>query len=223
MGRRSARGSTRADLKVVQAPVRLARADRREDLLDAAAWLIVQEGVETLSMETVADRAGVSRPLVYKHFGNRGDILVAVFRREAELLHAEMAEPVRAASTLEEAYRALVQTSFAAWVERGPLFAALRSAGAFNPELRREREARDRRTVRFFASLASEQYGIPPAEAAAATAMLLTALESVMAQYRARRTRAQAAMLEETYLDVILGGLERLTERTRPRRTQASR
>jgi hypothetical protein len=45
---------------------RLARAQRREDLLNAAVQLILSGGVEAVSMETVADRAGVSRPLVYR-------------------------------------------------------------------------------------------------------------------------------------------------------------
>src|SRR5207248_991317 len=46
--------------------LRLARADRRGDLLEAAAQLIVERGVVAVSMESVAERVGVSRPLVYK-------------------------------------------------------------------------------------------------------------------------------------------------------------
>jgi len=193
----------------------LARADRRADLLDAATHLIVTEGVEAVSMESVADRAGVSRPLVYKHFGNRSDILVALFRREAERLHSEIAAEVRAAQGLEATYRALVRGSIKASSQSGPLFAALRSAGAWNSELRREREARDRRTVRFFADITSAEFGIPAAKAEAASAMLLTAIESVLVQWRTRQTGANAGLLEETYLDIILGGLERMAERAK--------
>jgi AcrR family transcriptional regulator len=50
-------------------------AKRREDLLDAAVQLILSGGVEAVSMEMVADRAGVSRPLVYKHFASPGSFL----------------------------------------------------------------------------------------------------------------------------------------------------
>lgn len=203
-------------------PVRLARARRREDLIDAAVELIVAEGVEAVSMESVADRAGVSRPLVYKHFANRSEMLTAVYRREAGLLHAELAAQVRAADTLETGYRALVRAAFRATAQRHSLFAALRAAGAWNPELRREQEARDRRTVRFFADHASAEFGIPAAEAQAATAMLLTSLESVLIQWRTRRTQTNAALLEATYLDVILGGLERLAERTATQARTAS-
>ena len=220
MARQRGRGA--AGLRVVR-PVRLARADRRADLLDAATQLIVTDGVEAVSMEAVADRAGVSRPLVYKHFGNRSDILVAVFRREAERLHVEIAAEVRAAHGLEATYRALVRGSIRASSESSPLFAALRSAGAWNPELRREREARDRRTVQFFAERTSAEYGIPAARAEVASAMLLTAIESVLVQWRTRQTRANAGLLEETYLDIILGGLERMAERAKTGGVAASR
>ena len=68
MAAKSTRG--RIGARVVPAK-RLARAQRREDLLDAAVQLILSGGVEAVSMETVADRAGVSRPLVYRKWGRR--------------------------------------------------------------------------------------------------------------------------------------------------------
>jgi len=221
MGTRSARGSLESEAES-PAPVRLARAHRREALLDAASALIVANGVEAVSMESVADHAGVSRPLVYKHFANRGEMLSAVYRREATILHNELAAKVRAARSLEDMYRTLVRAAFRASSERGRLFRALRSAGAWNPQLRRVQEARDRDTVRFFAQRAAVEFGVPIVDAEAATAMLLTALESALAQFRARRPGATAALLEETYLDIMLGGLERLAARTAPRRAKAA-
>jgi AcrR family transcriptional regulator len=220
MGTRNARGVRESDPEAV-APVRLARARRREALLDAAAALIVADGVEVVSMESVADRAGVSRPLVYKHFANRGEMLTAVYRREATILHSELAAKVRSAASLEDMYRNLVHAALRASSERGRLFRALRSAGAWNPELRQEQEDRDRQTVGFFAAHAAAEFGVPAADAEAATAMLLTALESVLSQYRARRTHASAVLLEGAYLDIVVGGLERLATRTRSHRRAA--
>ena len=214
MGGRKARGRNSTELHVVR-PTRLAHADRREDLLDAASRLITAKGVEAVSMESVADAAGVSRPLVYKHFGNRSDILVAVFRRESQLVHDEMAEEVGSAKTIEETYRALVRASMRASAERGRLFAALRAAGAWDSELLRERQARDRRTVRFFADRTMAEFGLPKADAEALSAMLLSAIEGVLTLYRTRRTAPHAAFLEERYLDIILGSLDRIVEQTR--------
>jgi AcrR family transcriptional regulator len=193
---------------------RLPRARRREDLLDAAVELIISDGVEAVSMESVADRAGVSRPLVYKHFSNRTGMLVELYRREARLMHADLTEAVRAEETIEGMFRALVRAALEASSRRRELFTALRSAGAWNRELRREHRDRDRQTIQFFAGLACRQFGIPAAEAESATMMLLTAMESVLGQWQTRRTAAHAVLLEETYLDLVIGGLERMAART---------
>lgn len=192
---------------------RLARSDRREALLDAAALLVAELGVEAVSMETVADQAAVSRALVYKHFANRTEILTALYRREAALLHEELAEPVRAATTVEDMYRALIRASFAVSEERGHLFAALRAAGAWNRDLRTEQRARDRQTVKAFAARAADEFGIPEDVARPATALLLGATDSVLVQWRARRTPANAVKLEGIYMDLVLGGLGRLADR----------
>jgi AcrR family transcriptional regulator len=50
---------------------RLTRDSRHDALLDEAARLLAEGGFSAVTMEAVAARAGVSRPLVYKHFDNR--------------------------------------------------------------------------------------------------------------------------------------------------------
>src|SRR3954471_15515271 len=113
-------------------PVRLARADRREALLDAALGLVAAGDVDLVSVESVADRAGVSRPLVYKHFANRSDILTTLYQREGLRLHADLSVDVQAADTVEEKYRALFRGSIRAASERGQIFEGLRSAAGMN-------------------------------------------------------------------------------------------
>ena len=56
---------------------RLGREERREALLDAASALAVGGEPEAITMDAVAERAGVSRPLVYRHFPNREDLIAA--------------------------------------------------------------------------------------------------------------------------------------------------
>src|SRR3954454_2400127 len=106
-------------------PVRLARAERREGLLDAALSLVAAGDVDAVSIESVADRAGVSRPLVYKHFANRIDILTALYLRESQRLHADLSVDVQAAETIVEKYRALFHGSIRAARERGQIFEGL--------------------------------------------------------------------------------------------------
>lgn len=165
-------------------------------------------------METVAEKAGVSRPLVYKHFANRSEMLTLLYRREAILVGQEVAAAVREARSLPDMYRALVHAALGASASRGALLQALRTAGAFSRDLRHEQRERDQQTVRFFAARATSELGIPSAQALAVTGMLLTALDSVLGQWRSRRTAPNARLLEDTYMDVVTGALDLVRQRS---------
>jgi AcrR family transcriptional regulator len=59
--------------------VRAARTRwRRGQLIDAAARLMERDGFHSVSMQALADEAGVSVGLIYKYFGNKEDLLLAV-------------------------------------------------------------------------------------------------------------------------------------------------
>jgi AcrR family transcriptional regulator len=184
---------------------RLQSSARRDALLDAVVALVRARGVREVSMEAVAEHAGVSRPLVYKHFANRDELLAAAYRREASKLHAELASEVAAVGTVEEMYRALLRGSVRAAAERGEIFAALRAAGGWNRDIRREQRSRDRKTVRAFAAVAARQYGVEHARSLSVTAVLLGALDAVLAQWRLEPTERSEVLLEETYLAMVVG------------------
>jgi AcrR family transcriptional regulator len=191
-------------------PVRLARADRREALLDAALSLVAAGDVAAVSIESVADRVGVSRPLVYKHFANRSDILTALYLREAERLHADLSVDVQAAETIVEKYRALFRGSIRAVGERGQIFEGLRSAAGMNGALRQVQRDRDRETVAFYAQHAVAELAVPRPEADAVTAMLLGAIAPALALWHARPTNDYAAKLEDAYMCLVTGALNEL-------------
>ena len=184
---------------------RLTRAERRDALLDAALALVTSDDLAAVSMETVAERAGVSRPLVYKHFANRNELLAAIYRREAVHLHRELAAEVAAADSVEAMFRTLIQGALRAAGQRGHVFAALRAAGAWNRELRHEQRARDADTVRGFAGRAARELGTDRRQTTAGVATLLGAIESVLAQWRLRPTPDNAALLEEMYMGMVQG------------------
>jgi AcrR family transcriptional regulator len=184
---------------------RLQSSARRDALLDAAVALVKVKGVQVVSMEAVAERAGVSRTLVYKHFANRDELLAAAYRREASKLHQDLASRVSSTSSVEEMYRALLQGSMQAAVERGQIFIALRAAGGWNRDIRREQRSRDRQTVRAFAVVAARQYGLERGRSTSVTAILLGALDAVLAQWRIDPTEENRKILEETYLAMVVG------------------
>jgi len=55
---------------------------RREQLLDAALGVIVEQGYGRVSIEAVARAAGVTRPVIYDHFKDLGQLLHALIQRE---------------------------------------------------------------------------------------------------------------------------------------------
>lgn len=56
------------------------RAERRERYLDAAVAVITDEGPGA-SMEAIAHAAGVSKPILYRHFGDREGLIEALAQR----------------------------------------------------------------------------------------------------------------------------------------------
>ena len=71
---------------------RMPREERREQLLDATLALVAEEGYEGVSMEGIARRAGVTKPVVYDLFGSLADLLEALLEREEERALNQLAE-----------------------------------------------------------------------------------------------------------------------------------
>lgn len=69
---------------------RLPPEQRREQFLDGALALIAEGGFDALTMEAVARRAGVTKPVVYELYANRAEVLDALLRREAERATAQV-------------------------------------------------------------------------------------------------------------------------------------
>lgn len=186
---------------------RLRRAERYEALVQAAANLVAERDVDAVSMESVAARAQVSRPLVYKYFANRHELLAAVYRREAMTMDTEIVDAVLAADGFEEILRTMIKGILAGAASRGRTFTTLRRAGVRDANLRREQQERDRRTIRFLARRAMEEFGLPKHEAQAAVAILLAGVESILILWVADPTPGRARFLEELYVQLVFGGL----------------
>jgi len=186
---------------------RLRRAERYEALVQAAASLVAELDVDSVSMETVAARARVSRPLVYKYFANRHELLAAVYRREAVTMDTEIVRAVQAAQGLEDILRTMTRGILAGAAAHGRTFNTLRRAGARDASLRYEQRERDRRTVRFLARRAMEEFELPKHEAQAAIAILLAGIDTILVLWTADPTPARARFLEDLCVQLVFGGL----------------
>jgi AcrR family transcriptional regulator len=72
---------------------RLPRSARRLQLLQAAQAVFVAQGFHAAAMDEIADRAGVSKPVLYQHFPGKRELYLALL----ELQVTELADRVRSA------------------------------------------------------------------------------------------------------------------------------
>ncbi len=57
---------------------RLPRRERRAQLLDSALKVFVAQGYHAAAMDDIAERAGVSKPVLYQHFPGKLDLYLAL-------------------------------------------------------------------------------------------------------------------------------------------------
>jgi AcrR family transcriptional regulator len=81
------------------------RAERERQMLTVAEEIFAERGYRDTSMDEIAERVGVSKPMIYEYFGSKEGLLVACIRAaRAELLAATIAS-VEGVESAEEALR----------------------------------------------------------------------------------------------------------------------
>ena len=70
----------------------MSAAQRREQLLDVTTAIVAESGFGAVAIEVVAREAGISRPIVYQHFGDLPGLLEAVVAREMSRAESQVSE-----------------------------------------------------------------------------------------------------------------------------------
>jgi len=69
-------------------------AERREQLLDVTLDLVVERGFHAITIEAVAQGAGVTRPIVYKQFTDLSGLVEALIDREEDRAISQLARAI---------------------------------------------------------------------------------------------------------------------------------
>ena len=85
---------------------RVPREVRERQIVELAEQLFSERGYQGASMDELARRAGVTKPVVYELFGSKDDLFRTCLERSAERLAKVVAEAVRAESEPEARVRA---------------------------------------------------------------------------------------------------------------------
>jgi len=155
--------------------VRLSRDARREHLLDVGAEIVAESGADSLTMEGVALRAGVSKALPYQHFQDAEDLLVALATREAAIIAERTSSAFLPDETLEAGLRRSLQAYFDMVEERGALLGAVFQY-RFSPARQVEVDEIWAATASFFAHRFASELGLSPRLAQAGAYILLAAV-----------------------------------------------
>ncbi|ONI71715.1 TetR family transcriptional regulator [Kribbella sp. ALI-6-A] len=89
--------------------IRMTSAERREQLITIARGLFAQKGFEATSVEEIAAKAEVSKPVVYEHFGGKEGLYAVVVDREVRSL----LDTVTASLTAGRAHELVEQAALA--------------------------------------------------------------------------------------------------------------
>jgi AcrR family transcriptional regulator len=88
------------------------RADREQQMMTVAEAVFAEQGYAASSMDEIAERVGVSKPMLYEYFGSKEGLLVACIRQVRAELRDLTAEAVVDAQSPEDALRQGLVTFF---------------------------------------------------------------------------------------------------------------
>jgi AcrR family transcriptional regulator len=90
---------------------RLPAPERRQQLLDTALATFARLGYHDASMNDIADAAGVTKPVLYQHFGSKRDLFLELLAD----LGSRLRSAVRDAVASADGPRKQVEAGFSAW------------------------------------------------------------------------------------------------------------
>jgi AcrR family transcriptional regulator len=184
----------------------MSRDARRLQLLETAAAIVRARGTDALTLASVAEQAGVTKPVAYEHFGDRSGLLVALY----QYFDARQTEGARAAldsgaSTLEEAVGILCTAYVDCVLDAGPEFGAITAALAASEAMDEFRQTLREGYIALYRDALSRFVAFPPAGEHALLTGVLGAAD-VLSQSAAtgRMPRAEAI---EALVRIVLGAL----------------
>ena len=155
--------------------------ERRERLLNAAAELVATRGFHAVGVADIGAAAGVTGAAIYRHFGTKTDVLVALFDRVVD----ELLDGARQAAAAGHTPGDTLATLVAAHVEfalrdRSVLAVYGQEAHNLRPEDRRRLRRKQRRYVEIWrAQLVGLDPALPEARALARVEAVFGLLNSV--------------------------------------------
>jgi AcrR family transcriptional regulator len=191
---------------------RMPAAARRERVVAAALEAFASSGYASTSMGEIAERAGVTRAVLYDHFDSKQALYLAVLEEREAAFLAHVGARIAGGGSARDRMRETIGTVFG-FADREPSSWQLLFGGGASGE--RAVEDASRRVqgdlaeaVRALLAADAEAAGIDPAgpQAAAIVAMLIAALRGAV-EWRRRHPESDPAQLTDAAMNLLWSGL----------------
>lgn len=166
------------------------RSERRAQLLEAAQQVFVEHGYHAAGMDEIADRAGVSKPVLYQHFPGKLDLYLALL----DLANEQMMEAVTSALSSTEDNKQRVIATMEAYFEfvsrEGAPFRLVFESDLINdPQVSGRVQDAEKRTAEMLARLIWQDTGLSD-ERALLVAQGVTGMAQTSARFWLAQGRA---------------------------------
>jgi AcrR family transcriptional regulator len=182
---------------------RLPRQERRTQLLDSALGVFVAQGYHAAAMDDIAERAGVSKPVLYQHFPGKLDLYLALLDASCDAVVENCRVALESTQDNKQRVAATMDVFFEYVAGESGAFRLVFESDLTNEPAVRERV--DKVTTDCAAMIASvihEDTGLPDTES-----RLLAVSLVGMAQVSARFWLSETSGIEQTDAAALVAGL----------------
>ncbi|MBW8727046.1 MAG: TetR/AcrR family transcriptional regulator [Inquilinus limosus] len=185
---------------------KLPRAERRDQLLDTALAIVRDEGTDSLTLGHVAERAGVSKPIAYEHFGTRSGLLIALYERIDDRQVTALLEALeRTPRRLEDVARVMSDAYMTCYLTVGPEAHAITAALSGDGQMEAFHQRLLDRYVDLYRDALAPYSALPPDTLHLRCVGLIGAAEAISRDML--RGRVDEAGARDALAALIVGGL----------------
>jgi AcrR family transcriptional regulator len=183
--------------------IRLPRSERRAQLLESALEVFVAQGYHAAAMDDIAERAGVSKPVLYQHFPGKLDLYLALLADSCDAIIATVRKALASTHDNHQRVTAAV-TVFYDYVagESGAFRLVFESDLTNEPAVKEQVERVTNESAVMIAEVIHDDTGLPDA-----ASRLLAASLVGMAQVSARFWLDDGAVLSKEQAASLVAGL----------------
>ena len=156
---------------------RLRGADRHQSFLDAARAIALESGLNGVTMESVANRAGVTKALGYRFFENREALLQALYEHDALIFRTTIRDVIDPNSAFEDQLRQTLRAIMRISIERKSVII---SSMYNDPSVRERVKAEDAVSIEWLTRQILRRYGAEMAAARRMSRILLGVIPAMV-------------------------------------------